>query len=163
MRSTLRYRSCRPHDDWGQQWPLQNQEEKTIEPTVISTQDIARVCHEANRALCMTQNDSSQPKWEDAPDWQKNSALDGVKFHFENPDAGASASHDNWREDKVNDGWTWGPVKDPEKKQHPCMVAFDELPIQQRLKDYLFKSIVHALQSDVPEHLIEKHWEEVAA
>ena len=90
-------------------------------------------------------NDSSQPKWEDAPDWQKNSALAGVRFHFENPDAGASASHDNWREDKVNDGWVWGPVKDPEKKQHPCMVAFDELPIQQRLKDYLFKSIVHAL------------------
>lgn len=131
-----------------------------MEPTIISTYAIARVCHEANRALCMTQNDASQPSWEDAPDWQKNSALAGVKFHFENPDAEASASHDNWREDKVADGWTWGPAKDPDKKQHPCMVAFDELPIQQRLKDYLFKSIVHALQSDVPEHLISKYWEQ---
>lgn len=106
----------------------------------------------------MTQNDASQPKWEDAPDWQKNSALAGVRFHFENPNASASASHENWLKDKVADGWKYGPVKDPEKKEHPCCVPFDELPIQQRLKDYLFKSIVHALQSDVPEHLISKHW-----
>jgi len=36
-------------------------------------------------------------------------------------------------------------VKDPEKKQHPCFVPYDELPIQQRRKDALFVSIVRAL------------------
>ena len=39
---------------------------------------IAKVCHEVNRAYCMSQGDGSQPRWEDAPDWQKQSAISGV-------------------------------------------------------------------------------------
>ena len=46
---------------------------------------------------------------------------------------------------KEEEGWTWGPVKDPEKKQHPCMVPFDQLPREQQAKDFIFRSIVRAL------------------
>lgn len=42
-----------------------------------------------------------------------------------NPDAGDAASHENWLRDKEKDGWTFGPVKDAEKKEHPCFVPFD--------------------------------------
>jgi hypothetical protein len=35
---------------------------------------VARVCHEANRAYCQTLGDNSQPAWDDAPEWQKDSA-----------------------------------------------------------------------------------------
>lgn len=55
--------------------------------------DVAKLCHEANRALCETQGDISQPKWEDAPEWQVNSAIKGVQFHLDNPSAGTDDSH----------------------------------------------------------------------
>ena len=106
--------------------------------------EIAKVCHEANRALCETQGDHSQPVWEDAPDWQIKSACDGVRFHRHNPVASASASHENWLKEKEADGWKYGPVKDPEKKEHPCFVPFEDLPPEQQIKDHLFKAIVGA-------------------
>lgn len=104
----------------------------------------ARVAHEANRAWCMVNGDDTQPTWDEAPDWQKESARDGVLFHVNNPDAGDSASHDNWMAHKKAGGWVYGEVKDPEAKTHPCMVPFDQLPPVQQIKDGLFRAIVHA-------------------
>ena len=107
--------------------------------------DIARVCHEANRAYCTVLGDDSQVHWDDAPGWQRESATAGVVFHVENPGAGDSASHDSWMAQKVQDGWRYGPVKDPEAKTHPCMVPFDQLPKDQQVKDALFASTVRTL------------------
>lgn len=106
---------------------------------------IAEVCHEANRAYCRTIGDDSQTSWNNAPDWQKMSAIRGVAFNQENPDAPASASHDSWLAVKKEDGWKYGPEKDPSKKEHPCYVPYDELPTEQKRKDALFKVIVNAL------------------
>jgi hypothetical protein len=108
---------------------------------------VARVCHEANKAWCEANGDNSQPAWSDAPDWQRSSAINGVRFHIGNPDAPASASHDSWMAEKVATGWVYGDVKDPEAKTHPCMVPFEELSAVQQAKDRLFKATVHALIS----------------
>ena len=109
-------------------------------------EEIAKVCHEANRAYCETIGDFTQKSWEDAPDWQRNSAINGVKFHIANPEAGDSASHDSWMKEKLEQGWTYGETKDVEKKTHHCLVPFDQLPKFQQKKDALFRSIVHALK-----------------
>lgn len=106
---------------------------------------IARVCHEANRAYCLDQGDASQPAWDDAPEWQKASAIDGVRYHRANPNSTPADSHRNWFALKKADGWKYGLEKDPEKKLHPCMVDFYELPPAQMVKDYLFVSIVRTL------------------
>jgi hypothetical protein len=106
---------------------------------------IARVAHEANRAYCAALGDDSQPAWEDAPEWQRTSAVNGVRYHLENPNAQPWDSHENWYAEKVADGWTYGPVKNPDKKEHPCMVPYNELPFEQRLKDQLFISVVRGL------------------
>lgn len=105
---------------------------------------IAAICHAANAQYCRSLGDDSQPDWSNAPDWQKDSACAGVSFHIGNPDAGDSASHDSWMAQKVEDGWVYGAVKDPEKKEHPCMVPFDQLPASQQFKDRLFRATVHA-------------------
>jgi hypothetical protein len=42
--------------------------------------DIARVCHEVNRAYCTSLGDESQLPWDSAPQWQKDSAINGVRF-----------------------------------------------------------------------------------
>jgi hypothetical protein len=104
-------------------------DERTIEAC-------ARAAHEVNRAYCLAIGDTSQPSWEDAPEWQKSSARNGV--------AGALAgntpeqSHESWLAEKAASGWKYGPVKDPEKKEHPCFVPYVELPEAQRVKDDLF-------------------------
>jgi hypothetical protein len=117
----------------------------------MKIEDVARVCHEANESLCVTQGDFSQPSWDDAPEWQKKSAVNGVKFHLENPGASASASHESWLAEKEADGWKYGAVKNPETKEHPCFVPYDELPREQQAKDYLFKAIVEGLRSFITE------------
>ena len=44
----------------------------------MKPEQIARVCHEVNRAYCRAIGDESQPAWEDAPDWQQRSAVLGT-------------------------------------------------------------------------------------
>jgi hypothetical protein len=107
---------------------------------------IAKVAHEINRDYCAALRDLSQPSWDDAPTWQKQSAIAGVIFHIGNPTAGPDASHQNWMAEKVADGWVWGPIKNPETKEHPCIVPFHHLPTEQQAKDYIFRSIVHNLK-----------------
>ena len=115
---------------------------------MLNPEVIAQVAHETNRAFCQSIGDNSQPSWEDAPDWQKTSAIDGATFHVDALRSGRepepSASHENWLKQKEADGWKYGSVKDPEKKEHPCFVAYSELPIEQRQKDYLFAAVVKA-------------------
>lgn len=106
--------------------------------------DIAKVAHEVNRAYCKAIGDNSQPSWEDAPEWQKTSAVNGVDYHLSH-ETTPEMSHENWYKEKEADGWKYGPVKDPEKKEHPCMVSYQELPLEQRTKDYLFKAVVDSL------------------
>lgn len=110
---------------------------------------IARIAHEVNRAYCEALGDHSQVRWEDAPQWQRDSAMIGVALHLGNPDAGPQVSHESWMKQKVEDGWVYGPVKDPGKKEHPCLVPFDQLPKEQQAKDFLFRGVVHALKDSL--------------
>jgi hypothetical protein len=112
---------------------------------MMSIEEIAAVAHAVNRAYCEALGDASQPAWNDAPDWQRESAIAGVGFVLSNPDAPPEASHDNWAKQKFADGWTWGPFKNAEIKQHPCLLAFNDLPQEQRAKDYLFRAVVREL------------------
>ena len=105
---------------------------------------IAFVCHQTNRAYCETIGDKSQSDWDQSPDWQKESAIAGVKFRLANPDATPEDMHKNWCKDKLNDGWIYGKVKDPNKKTHPCLLPYDQLPEEQRVKDALFANVVKA-------------------
>lgn len=106
---------------------------------------IARVAHELNRAYCAALGDHSQRPWEEAPEWQRDSAIDGVLKIQSGHIVGPYTSHQNWMDDKRIDGWTYGPVKDPSAKTHPCMVPFDELPVEQQVKDHLFFNTVKTL------------------
>ena len=114
----------------------------------MNIEQIARITHETNRAYCESIGDTSQPRWGDAPEWQRTSSVKGVVFHLEAHERGErpspSASHESWLAEKRAEGWQYGPIKDPAKKEHPCFVAYEALPPEQRLKDYLFGAVVAA-------------------
>jgi len=107
---------------------------------------IARLCHEVNRAYCEALGDTSQLSWEQAPQWQRESARMGVDFHLSG-NFGPEASHLSWMSNKLSEGWKYGPVKDADKKEHPCMVPFDQLPKEQQAKDYIFRAVVHSFST----------------
>jgi hypothetical protein len=108
----------------------------------------ARAAHEANRAYCIAIGDNSQPAWDDAPEWQKSSARNGVAGALTG--ATSEQSHESWFAEKHANGWQWGEVKDPERKLHPCMVPYAELPEAQRLKDHVFIAVVAAMGKALP-------------
>lgn len=112
---------------------------------MITIEQIAEICHEANRQYCQALGDDSQKGWRYAPKWQKESTINGVQFHLNNPTAGPQASHENWLAEKEADGWVFGEEKDAKAKTHPCCVPFAELPQAQQAKDVLFRGTVHAL------------------
>lgn len=112
---------------------------------MMRVEDIARVCHEVNRAYCESIGDTSQLPWPQAKEWQRLSAIRGVRFALEHPDAGAASLHNDWVDQKVTAGWKFGPFKDETLKEHPCIVSYDELPDTQKAKDILFHAVVETM------------------
>jgi len=102
----------------------------------IAIEAAARAAHEVNRAYCIAIGDLSQPAWENAPEWQRSSAINGVRGVMAGN--GPEQSHECWLTEKAAAGWVYGEVKDPEKKTHPCFRPYAELPTAQKKKDALF-------------------------
>lgn len=115
----------------------------------MTLEQIAEMTHEANLLYCRSLGDLTQVSWKDAPQWQKEAAIDGVRFLMDNKYATPESSHENWMRRKQNDGWCYGSVKDPVKKEHPCIVAYRAMPETQRRKDHLFHAIVKALLKEI--------------
>jgi hypothetical protein len=103
---------------------------------------IAIACHNANRAYCQSIGDDSQPVWDQAPDWQKESALAGVRGHLSGDITTPEQSHESWLAVKKADGWRYGKVKDASAKTHPCFMSYADLPAEQKKKDFIFSNTV---------------------
>lgn len=104
----------------------------------------ARAAHEVNRAYAMSLGDFTHAPWDTAPEEQKRSCRQGVVDVATN-ELNPEQAHEAWRTAKLADGWSYGTVKDREKKTHPCMVSYAELPEEQRYKDVLFTTVVKAM------------------
>jgi hypothetical protein len=40
--------------------------------------------------------------------------------------------HDTWVLMRIADGWSFGPRRDDERREHPCLVPYDELPEREK-------------------------------
>lgn len=47
----------------------------------------------------------------------------------------ARNTHENWAHQRIANGWRWGPKRDDERREHPCLVAYDELPEEEKAFD----------------------------
>lgn len=116
----------------------------------MNAEKIAQVAHEANRALQTVDPDPTipvSPSWDMEKAEIRESTIRGVKAHLENPDTTPEQSHEKWMQDRIDNGWVLGPVKDNDKKEHPLLVPYSELPQSQQVKDALFVAIVKALSA----------------
>jgi hypothetical protein len=128
---------------------LVNDNDQSEDISAVQLVKIAQACHEGNRAICQRHGDNSQSSWEDAPEWQKKSAINGVLHVIDALNRGETPkpedSHNNWLKEKEATGWRYGKVKDVDKKTHPCMVPYEELSVVQRSKDETFIDTVARL------------------
>lgn len=102
---------------------------------------IARAAHEVNAAYCLSIGDDSQPGWNEAPSGKGTAPWPVCSIASITP----TDSHNSWLKQKAEDGWSYGSVKDPELKKHPCFLPYEQLPPHQKTKDYLFQAVVDAL------------------
>lgn len=47
----------------------------------------------------------------------------------------AANTHDVWAKGRLQQGWTYGPVRDDMAKTHPCLVPYDDLPESEKQYD----------------------------
>ena len=50
-------------------------------------------------------------------------------------EAMAKNVHEVWAQTRIDQGWIWGEERNDELKHHPCLVAYEELPEEERLYD----------------------------
>jgi RyR domain len=106
---------------------------------------IAKICHEANKAYCESQGDTSQKSWDDADQWQRDSMISGVRYKMIHPLVTPEGMHAQWLDRKEREGWRYGPIKDASKKEHPCFMPYRDLPEHQKVKDFIFSGICEVL------------------
>lgn len=44
--------------------------------------------------------------------------------------------HDTWAQERIRQGWQYGPERNDAKKLHPCLVPFEELSDDEKKYDY---------------------------
>lgn len=69
---------------------------------------------------------------------QMKASVRAVLVHDKSP----KSLHDSWVKRLTQEGWVRGEVKDAEKKTHPLLVPFDELPIEWKLRLRQFRAAV---------------------
>ena len=43
--------------------------------------------------------------------------------------------HEIWAQTRINQGWSYGDVRNDELKQHPCLIPYEELTEEEREYD----------------------------
>ena len=59
----------------------------------------------------------------------------------------AENAHDVWARQRLAEGWRRGPKRDDQRKEHPCLVPYSELPESE--KDYDRSAVQQTLKAMV--------------
>lgn len=49
----------------------------------------------------------------------------------------ARNAHEIWSRQRFKDGWRFGPQRDDGRKEHPCLIPYEELPESEKEYDRL--------------------------
>jgi hypothetical protein len=112
---------------------------------MLTCEDIAAICHTANNVLKTRLGEKPDPAWEEASQDQRQATMIGVGRHLAFSSITPKESHFIWCRSMQDQGWSYGPVKDAEKKTHPLLVPFEKLSPQDQAKDVLFVATVNAM------------------
>ena len=104
----------------------------------------ARIAYEANRSCALAIDGGDfPPPWDATGDWlQKNwqTAVASV-LSGDCPEQ----RHRAFVEKMTKEGWKYGPETDAEKKEHPDIVLYADLPPDRRLKNQVYADVILAV------------------
>lgn len=109
----------------------------------MTPEQIAPIVHEAIRGMQKACHQNVSPSWDEAT-WEKDSTIDNVKLAMTSPTPGQA--HQNWMEERLAQGWTYGEVRDNDFKTNPSLVPFDKLPDYEKAKDSIVISLTSILR-----------------
>ena len=72
---------------------------------------------------------------EDTPTPIDTDAVELEEYLLELTERLAKHAHDLWAMQRLRDGWKWGPVRCDSDRTHPCLVAYEELPEEEKIYD----------------------------
>jgi hypothetical protein len=101
----------------------------------------ARAAHEVNSELCRFNGDAVFA-WDEMSPEKQAGIINGARMAADGKTP--EELHEAWMADHLANGWTRGPVKSIADKTHPCLIPYRDLPVAQRVKDTLFRTVVRA-------------------
>lgn len=115
---------------------------------LFGIEDLAKAVVQINADYCAALGE--QPVyWEQTEPDVRVSILRGIASALRfNPTP--EQNHQNFIDDRTRDGWTYGPEKNVELKQHPDLIPWEHLPADQKIKNTLFLSIINTLKPKLP-------------
>ena len=57
----------------------------------------------------------------------------------------ARNAHDHWAKHRMSEGWRYGVKRDDQKKEHPCLVPYEQLPESE--KEYDRKTAIETIKT----------------
>ena len=65
-------------------------------------------------------------------------------------------THENWAAARISNGWSYGPNRNDDKKENPCLVPYEELPDSEKEYDRiltlnLLKIVVRKRLAQLPD------------
>jgi hypothetical protein len=133
--------------DYGNQHGIVVKDALHVTHKEMLLEEVIYLAHEVNRAVrgCIGQ-DPGVPFGDVSPEKKASlrlSVLYAWEFGLSDCD---EDSHNRWTYAKLREGWKFGEAEDSEKKTHPNLVPYDDLPWKEQLKDRFFRAIVEKTQ-----------------
>ena len=119
-------------------------------PVDLRIERVARKAYEVNVAYhAMAYRNNHRPTWKQLPE-EKRAHIRRVVVAIDRGEITTPAErHEYWRRERIATGWSYGPVKDIERQQHPELVPFDDLPTRQQMEVFV---CFHAIRDYLREH-----------
>lgn len=106
--------------------------------------DIAKVCYEVNNAYRSAVGEMTKVGWDKLGKEAKAALIKGIEESLKEPKS-AEQQHNTWLENMLAEGWKYAEKLNEKEKEHPQMVPFLGLPLEQRVKDSIFTAIIAAM------------------
>jgi hypothetical protein len=105
---------------------------------------ITKFIYEAARKEAEWSERSIVPEpWYDRDEKFQKQMIDVVQKYIKSTEMPTPEEvHNSWMKAYLDMGWKYGEVRDTEKKTHPDLLPFDQLPKDERDKDAIFLSLV---------------------
>jgi len=104
---------------------------------------IAELVYEATRMEAEWSNRRIVPEpWQYRDEAFRTQFINIVHQYMEKGIPTPEEAHDSWMKKYFEMGWVYGEVRDAEKKTHPDLVPYNELPQDEKDKDAIFLAFV---------------------